>query len=217
MFRAVLSSQWRESRLAVVLLAGLALAFPLLSLRGASSASDPWSAWDLLRASTAWSVSYPIVALAAALALAAGAWLPDRRGRHVYALTLPVSRSRYLLLRFAAGLLLLLGIGAVLGVSASVAAARTTLPPLLHAYPLGLALRFCLAGVAAYTLLFSLIGLTPRAARLIVAAILILIILGVAADLLNLKWNPLVAMLDAVFGPYSPLTAFRARWMLIDV
>jgi len=217
MFRAILSSQWRESRLAVILLAGLVLAFPFLSLRGAASASDPWSAWDLLRASTAWSPSYPIVALTAALALAAGAWMPDRRGRHVYALTLPIARSRYLLLRFAAGLLLILAIGAVLGVSAAVASARAALPPLLHAYPAGLALRFCLAGVAAYTLLFSLIGVTPRTARLIVAGCLVLIILAVVADLLNLKWNPLVEVLDAMFGPYSPLTAFRARWMLIDV
>jgi len=217
MFRAILSSQWRESRLAVILLAGLVLAFPFLSLRGAASASNPWSAWDLLRASTAWSPSYPIVALTAALALATGAWMPDRRGRHVYALTLPIARSRYLLLRFAAGLLLILAIGAVLGLGAAVASARTPLPPMLHAYPIGLALRFCLAGVAAYTLLFSLIGLTPRTARLIVAGCLLLIILAVVADLLNLKWNPLVEVLDAIFGPYSPLAAFRARWMLIDV
>jgi len=217
MFRVILSSQWRESRLAVLLLAGLALAFPFLSMRGAASSSDPWSAWDLLRASTTWSTSYPVVAIAAALALAAGAWLPDRRGKHIYALTLPVSRSHYLLLRFAAGLLLLLGIGAVLGLSTGVAAARTPLPPLLHAYPLGLTLRFCLAGASAYTMLFTLSGLTARAARLIVAASLVLIILAVGADLLNLKWNPLVVILDAMFGPYSPLTVFRARWMLIDV
>jgi len=217
MFRAILQNQWRESRLAVYLLAGVAFVAPFLSLRGARTDTDPWTAWNLLGAATRWSAAYPVIALTAALALAAGAWWPDHRTKHVYALTLPVARTRYLSYRFLAGLTLLMVIGAVLCLGAVLSTARVSLPPLLHAYPVGLALRFCLAGLSAYTLLFALSGLTPRMARLIAAACCALVIVTVAADLLGLGWNPVAAVVDALIGPYSPLAVFRARWMLIDV
>ena len=217
MFRVILQNQWRESRLAVYLLAGVAFTAPFLSLRGARTDTDPWTAWNLLGAAARWSAAYPVIALAAALALAAGSWWPDHRTKHVYALTLPVARTRYLSFRFLAGLVLLLAIGAVLGLGAVLATGRVSLPPLLHAYPVGLALRFCLAGLSAYTLLFALSGLTPRMARLIAAACCLLVIVAVAADLLGRAWNPIAAVVDALIGPYSPLAVFRARWMLIDV
>ena len=94
---------------------------------------------------------------------------------------------------------------------------RLALPPLLHAYPIGLTLRFCLAGLSAYTLLFALSGLTPRMARLSVAVCCALVIVTVAAELLALEWNPIAAVVDALLGPYSPLAIFRARWMRVDV
>jgi len=217
MFQAVLWSQWRESRLAMVVLAGIALAVPLLSLRGAGAVTDPWSSWDLLRATAQWGAAYPILALTAALALAVGAWWPDHRTKHVYALTLPVSRVRYLLLRYAAGLTLLLAIAGVLAVSTFVAAIRVPLPTLLHAYPGGITVRFFLSGLSAYTILFALSGLTPRMARLVAAAFLLLVLASIVADLASLGWNPLAGVVDALLSPYSPLAIFRARWMLIDV
>ena len=217
MFTAILRSQWRESRLAMVVLAGIAVAVPLLSLRGAGAVTDPWSSWDLLRATAQWGAAYPILALTAALALAVGAWWPDHRTKHVYALTLPVSRVRYLLLRYAAGLTLLLVISAVLAVSTFVAAIRVPLPTLLHAYPGGITVRFFLSGLSAYTILFALSGLTPRMARLVAAAFLLLVLASIVADLASLGWNPLAGVVDALLSPYSPLAIFRARWMLIDV
>ena len=217
MFRAMLWSQWRESRLAMVVLAGIAVAVPLLSLRGAGAVTDPWSSWDLLRATAQWGAAYPILALTAALALAVGAWWPDHRTKHVYALTLPVSRVRYLLLRYAAGLTLLLAIAGVLAVSTFVAAIRVPLPTLLHAYPGGITVRFFLSGLSAYTILFALSGLTPRMARLVAAAFLLLVLASIVADLASLGWNPLAGVVDALLSPYSPLAIFRARWMLIDV
>jgi hypothetical protein len=217
MFTAILRSQWRESRLAMVVLAGIAVAVPLLSLRGAGAVTDPWSSWDLLRATAQWGAAYPILALTAALALAVGAWWPDHRTKHVYALTLPVSRVRYLLLRYAAGLTLLLAIAGVLAVSTFVAAIRVPLPTLLHAYPGGITVRFFLSGLSAYTILFALSGLTPRMARLVAAAFLLLVLASIVADLASLGWNPLAGVVDALLSPYSPLAIFRARWMLIDV
>ena len=54
-------------------------------------------------------------------------------------------------------------------------------------------------------------------ARLIVAVSCALVIVTVAAELLSLGWNPIAAVVKALLGPYSPLSIFRARWMLIDV
>jgi predicted membrane protein len=135
----------------------------------------------------------------------------------VYALSLPIRRSRYLLLRYGAGLTLLLGIGAALLAGATIAVLRVQVPPLLHAYPVGLTLRFCMAGLVAYTLLFSVSGLTPRAARLLAALLLFLVVASLVADLLGLGWNPVERAMDALLSPYSPLSIFRARWMLVDV
>ena len=217
MFRVILWCQWRESRLGVVLLGVVAFAVPIVSLRGAWLPTDPWTSWDLLRATAQWGAAYPVIALVAALVLAAGAWWPDHRGKHVYALTLPVARSRYLLLRYGAGLAWLVVITGALALGTVLATMRLTLPPLLHAYPIGLTLRFFFAGVSAYTILFALNGLTPRMARILAACFLLLFIATVLAELVSLGWNPLGAVVDVLFGPYGPLAIFRARWMLIDV
>ncbi len=217
MFRAILRSQWRESRLAVVLLAGIALVVPLLSLRGAWSVADPWTSWNLLRATAQWGAAYPIIALTAAMVLATAAWWPDNRARHVYALTLPIARGHYILLRYGAGLTLLLAIAAMLALGSCIATARLTLPPLLHAYPAAITVRFFAAGLSAYTLLFALNGLTQRTARILVALFLFLVIATLLGDLVSLGWSPMGAVVDALFSPYSPLSIFRSRWMLIDV
>ncbi|HEX5005076.1 MAG TPA: hypothetical protein VFV65_07155 [Gemmatimonadales bacterium] len=215
MFRVILANQWRESRIAILFLAATAVAIPSWSLWGTTP--GPWEAWHLLNAAQQSSLAYPLLALLAALTLAAGAWRPDHRARHVYALTLPVPRSRYLLLRYAAGLLLLACLGMALAVGAGAATVGRTLPRYLEAHPLLLAGRFVLAGVSAYTLLFAVSGITARTARLLVAGLLLLLAVSAAADLLGLDWNPLARCFEALMSPYGPLAPFRWTWMLIDV
>lgn len=217
MFRAVLWSQWRESRMAVLLLAGVALLLPVLSMNEVRHGSAPWHAWNLLGAAMRWSAAYPIVALVGAVVLAMGAWRPDHRTRHVYALSLPIKRSHYLLIRYGAGITLLLALGLALLAGATITVLRVNVPSPLHAYPVGLTLRFWMAGLVAYTLLFSVNGLTPRAARMLAALILLVIITSLMTDLLGFDWNPTEMVIDALLSPYSPLSIFRARWMLIDV
>src|ERR1019366_8002795 len=61
-----------------------------------------------------WGFFYPLLAAVTALIIALGIWLSDRRGQHVYALLLPVPRSRYVLYRYAAGVVLLVPIAVAL-------------------------------------------------------------------------------------------------------
>jgi hypothetical protein len=215
MFRIILWSQWRESRIAVLLLSAVALVLPTWSLWGAGT--GPWAAWDLLSASQSSSMAYPLLALVAALALAFGAWRPDHRTRHIYALTLPVSRSRYLMLRYTAGMVLLSVIGVALAIGTGGATVWRTLPAHLYAHPFGIALRFILAGFAAYTLVFAIRGVTARTARLIASLLLVLVAVSLLTELLGFDWNPLVHAFDAMLGRYGPLAPFRTTWMLIDV
>jgi hypothetical protein len=101
MFRAVLYSQWKWSRLIVVLGTVAAFAIPLLSLQGAARADrGALQTQDLLRAVQSWGTLYPLLATALGLLMAIAAWAADHRGRHIHALTLPLERWRYVLLRF---------------------------------------------------------------------------------------------------------------------
>lgn len=216
MFGIILRHHWHTTKVTVLLLLGACLALPILAMRGAADASGPWAAWELVGAASSWSFAYPLVAMLGALGLAIAAWRPDHRSGHVYALTLPLPRWQYLLLRYSAGLVLLLASAVMLGIGAMVAVRGIVLPPGLHAYPVALAVRFSVAGLVAYTLLFALSGLTARVARWLVALLLLIVIASAGFDLLGLSWNPLRFVTDAVLSPYSPLVVFRASWMLID-
>ena len=110
MFRMILSTQWKWSRLAVVLGAVAAFALPVLSV-GQFGGTGPsrWEVQAMLGSIQAWGVLYPVLAIVLGVSVAALAWTYDHRGRHVYALSLPVPRWHYVLLRFGAGAVLLAG------------------------------------------------------------------------------------------------------------
>src|SRR5258705_6298313 len=147
MFRAVLYTQWKWSRLIVVLGTVAAFAIPLLSLQGAARADrGALQAPDLLRAVQSWGALYPLLATALGLLTAIAAWAPDHRGRHIHALTLPIERWRYVLLRFGAGFVLLAApIRAVL-LGPSPSGASTTPPPRLRSHSRAVCRPCALAG-----------------------------------------------------------------------
>src|SRR2546427_12350215 len=104
MFRAILYSQWKWSRLIVVLGTVAGFALPIVSLQGAARADrSPLAAQELLRAVQSWGTLYPVLAAALGLLVAIATWAPDHRGRHIHALSLPLPRWRYVLLRFGSG------------------------------------------------------------------------------------------------------------------
>lgn len=218
MFRVVLYGQWKWSRIVVVLgtIAGFAL--PILSVQGATS--DPTSALkpgELLSIVQAWGVLYPILAATIGLLVAIATWAPDHRGRHVLALSLPLPRWRYVLLRFTAGLVLL--VPAMLGVCAGalLASATAILPPGLEAYPVALAIRFAFAVAVAYAVFFAVSAGTARTAGVIlgiIGAVIVVQILASAAGIQIDLTSPLQAL---VLNWPGPLAIFTGRWMLIDV
>lgn len=218
MFRAILYSQWKWSRLVIVLgtLAGFAI--PLLSLQGAARADrGALQTQELLRAVQSWGTLYPILAATLGLLVAIAAWAADHRGRHIHALTLPVPRWRYALLRFAAGMVLLAAPIAAMLLGASLAVMTATIPPGLQGYALSLAVRFALAVLVAYAVFFAVSAGTARTAGFILGALAALVVFQIVASIANLDLDILSTLqLVLLLGP-GPLAVFAGRWMLVDV
>ena len=218
MFRAVLHSQWKWSRLIAVVGTVAAFAIPLLSLQGAARADrGALQAQELLRAVQSWGTLYPLLATALGLLMAIAAWAPDHRGRHIHALTLPLARWRYVLLRFGAGFVLLAPPIAAVLIGSSLAVLTATLPPGLQAYPIALAMRFAFAVFVAYAVFFAVSAGTARTAGIVLGVIAALILVQVVASIASIDLNLVnTAQTVLLLGP-GPLAVFSGRWMLVDV
>jgi ABC-type transport system involved in multi-copper enzyme maturation permease subunit len=214
MFRVILYTQWKWTRLA--LLPGVIIAFslPILSVQGTGESTV--ASW-VLQSIRGWAVWFPALAVALALLVAVTAWREDHRGNHVYALSLPIERWRYALLRFAAGAVLLAAPIVALWVGSLIATAAASIPPTLRAYPNALALRFALAALVAYGIFFAISAGTARSAGYVLGAVAVVIALDVLLRAAGWEMSigrEVVAWLTRTPGP---LTVFTGRWMLIDV
>ncbi len=218
MFRVVLYTQWKWSRLIILLGTVAAFALPIISVQGAARADrSPLEAQDLLRAVQSWGTLYPVLAAALGLFVAMAAWAPDHRGRHVHALSLPLPRWRYVLLRCAGGAVLLaIPVAAVLA-GAVLATATATLPPGLQGYPLALAVHFGLAVAVAYAMFFAISAGTARTAGIILGVCGAVILVQVVAGVANIEIDVLGRLQIALLGSAGPFAIFTGRWMLVDV
>lgn len=215
-FQVMLWNQWRWSRIALVLgtIAGFAL--PILSLQGASR-TEAMRPLDLLVFLSGWSIFYPLLAGGLGLLLAIGAWAPDHRGRHVHALSLPVERWRYALLRFGSGVVLLIVPILALCLGALLATRGAAIPPGLRGYPLSLGLRFGLATMVAFAVFFAVSGGTARTAGIILSVIGGLVALQIFGSAVGIDISLGALVESGLLTWPGPLALFTGRWMLIDV
>jgi ABC-type transport system involved in multi-copper enzyme maturation permease subunit len=195
-----------------------AFALPLLSARGATVvSSDYWLIQEMLTSLQGWGLVYPLLACVVGLLLALTTWSADHQGKHIYALSLPVPRWNYVLLRFGAGAMLLAAPALALWLGALVATAATTLPPGLRAYPTILALRFGLATFVAYGIFFAISAGTSKTAGYVLGAIGGLVLIQLGADALGLEVQILKPLLLRLVLWPGPFEIFTGRWMLFDV
>lgn len=214
MWRAMLETQWKWSRAMLLLLAIASFALPLVSLRASFGA---FTESLFIASMQAWSVGYAVIAAGLGLVMAILAWSYDHRLRHVYALSLPVARWRYVLMRFTAGLTLL-GLPIVaLFIGAEVVAHSSYVPKMLHAYPIALTLRFAFAALVAYAIFFAISSATAKTAGYILGALATMIVLQLLVDSTGSRANVLGYLIDAVLASPGLLAVFNGRWMLIDV
>jgi hypothetical protein len=205
MLNAMLMTQWKWSRLPLVPIIFAAFTLPLLTARNVSAESYGYGIPVMLDSVRSWGLVYPLLASGIGLLLALTAWSADHRGRHIYALSLPVPRWNYALLRFGAGALLLLIPGVALWVGAQVATVATSLPPSLQAYPTILAMRFGLAAFVAYSLFFAVSAGTNRTAGYVLVTIAAIIAVQLLLNTLEVEVNildPIVKSLMSWPGPF---------------
>lgn len=216
MFKAMLRMQWKGSWHWVLTFAVAAVALPVVSVHSGwrgNSANLPLFLTEL----QLWGFFYPALALLTAVALAISLWYSDRRGHHIYALLLPVSRSRYVWLRYLAGLAMLAPIVAALWLGSLIATATIDLPPGLRAFPHALTLKFALVLLLMFGFAFGAASAPRRAISFGFKLLGVFIAVHLAVLMLkpgtNLLWTAVTTLATAP-GPFAPL---GGRWMLIDV
>lgn len=215
MQKAILRIQWKACWHLVIASSVAAFALPVVSVRlgwYSAAANLPLFLTEL----QLWGFFYPLLAAVTALIIALGIWLSDRRGQHVYALLLPVPRSRYVLYRYAAGVVLLVPIAVALWAGALVATSGLDLPPGIRIFPHALALKFALTLLLLFGLAFALASASTRTIGIAIRLVGLFLAVHVAVILLAPHTNLLWMTLKALATWPGPLAALGGRWMLID-
>ena len=217
MFRAILFTQWKWARLALLPAAVLSFLLPIVSVQQLGAVQDGMSPGAFLEIHAGMGALYPMLSAVIALLLASGAWAADHAGRHVYALTLPIERGRLVLWRLGAGLSLLLLPVAALWVGCLLAAVSAQIPTGLTSYPNLLALRFALAALVAFGLFFAVAAGTSRTAAWVLALLAAWVLAQVLLSSVGAQVDLVGPVLDRLFTWPGPFDVFTGRWVLIDV
>ena len=213
-WRVLLETQWAWTRGVLLLGSLVAFTLPLIALRAATGARSEVA---FINEMQTWSVGYALTAGGVGLTIAIASWSYDHRLRHVYALSLPVARWWYVLLRYTGGLVLAVLPAFALLAGAEIVAHSAAVPATLHAYPIALTLRFAFATAVGYSIFFAVSSATGRTAGYVLGAIALLIVAQIVLSYAGSAVNVLGRVSDVVFAAPGILAVFSGRWALIDV
>lgn len=217
-FRQILRTQWAWTRLVLITTAvGSFVAPTFIWWLAGPFYSAQLAPLAIINGFQTLGPALGLVALVTAFILAAQPWVIDAATRHVYPLSLPIAWRRYVALRYAAGALTLLLPAAALYLGSLFVIWRLTLPEVLRAYPLTLAVRYLLAMLVGYSATFALQWVFGRRAPIVVlVTLLAFLTLGVGLTITGhgdvIEW----VGTRLVQWP-GPLAVFAEPWRLIDV
>ncbi len=227
LYQPMLYLHWKQVRLPLVPFVVAAFGLPLLSVQGFGSegvSALSVEAYYAVSSYQIWLPLFPMLAGGIGIVLALTAWNWDHRLGHVYALSLPVERWEYALLKMGAGVALGLLPTLAFWVGAHLAAASVTLPAGLNAYPNHLAFRFFLALLMTYAFFFALGAGTIKTTVWVVTGIFVALVASeILGDVLVLYFSGLegVSFLelatDWLVEAGGPFEVFTGNWTLIDV
>lgn len=213
MYRMVLLTQWKWTRAIVLIATIMGFALPLASLQAAGGAGR---AADFVARMQTFGVWYALLATGMGLMVALAAWAHDQRGRHVYALTLPVSRAQYVMMRLTAGLAFLVPPALAVLLSAVFVSSFGAIPSGLTTYPVALTLRFLFAACVAYTLFFAIGSATQKTAGIILGAVASVLLAQYLLAVLGVDLDLLERVVDFLFRSPGVFSVFSGRWSLVD-
>jgi hypothetical protein len=225
MFREVFRAQWKWTGGVALLCAAAAFAIPILSIQNTNIQSTPETAdrlsqiaaLEFLTVMQRWSPLYTILAAVLGLAAATLAWAADHRGRHVYALVLPVERWRFVFMRYSSGALIVLLPVLCLLAGALLATRSISLPEGLYAYPFALTVRFALAALVAYSLFFAISAGTTKTALVVLTPVAVLLVADLVLATTGTSMNLTGRSMDFLLTWPGVLEVFTGRWLLVDV
>ena len=219
MFKQVLFAQWLSARLALAVLSVLAFALPLISVFYGSdiATTGRGSLGEWLVVTDRVAQVLPFFAVLVGALLGILAWSPDLAGQHIYALSLPLRRAVFVSLRFGAGTVLALIPSAALAAGAAIASMAVRLPPGVRAYPVEISVRFTLATLTVYAVIFALASASRRSQLVIIGTICAAVLLDLALVALDASFSVTGTTLTALVTWPGPLSILVGRWALFDV
>lgn len=228
MFQQILFTQWKSFRMGMIPFVIAAFALPLLAVQELGPVPEGYegarvglqylvASWQL------WLPAFPALAVTVGATAALNAWSWDHKTDHIYALSLPISRSRYAAWKMGAGALLVLvpALGLLLG--AIVASASIDIPASVNAYPTALAVRFSLASLLAYSVFFALAAGTIRTTVIVLSSFMGMIILTAimtdyaSAVVPGFAFDFSAWLVESLLEWPGPFEVFSGNWSLIDV
>jgi hypothetical protein len=230
MFQQLLFVQWKSARFGVLPFVVLAFGLPLLAVQGLGT--DPLNpdayalaAGQIMSRIAGWVPVFPLLAALTGIVAALSAWTWDHKVRHVYALSLPVDRRRYVLLKMGAGVVLLLVPCVAFWIGALLATSAVEIPEGLRAYPTAVAVRFALTALVLYAILFAMAAGTLRTTVWVLIGLAVLLVSGgFLADFLGQTLVPSLQgvsfmswILDRALDWPGPFEVITGNWMLFDV
>lgn len=213
MYRMILLTQWKWTRAVVLIATVLGFAIPLASLQTAGSARDAAAFVARMQQFGIW---YALLAAGVGLLVALAAWAHDQRGRHTYALILPVSRARYVLMRLGAGLSFLLPPTVAVLLGALLVTLFGAIPAGLTTYPVALTLRFFFAACVAYAIFFAIASATQKTAGIILGTVAALLLAQYVLSLAGPQVQLTQRILELLFAQPGVFSIFSGRWSLVD-
>jgi len=229
-FQQLLFVHWKTARFGILPFVALAFGLPLLVVQGlGADPTDPElyaiAASTVTSRLAAWVPLFPLLAALTGIVLALSAWAWDHKVNHVYPLSLPLERGRYVLLKMGAGGVLLVIPCLAFWLGAMLATSSIDIPEGLRAYPTAVALRFTLTALLLYALLFAMAAGTLRTTVWVLFGLVVLLVSG--GFIVDFLGQTLVPSLEEVrFVPWildrvlfwpGPFEVVTGNWMLLDV
>jgi hypothetical protein len=219
MFRAMLRVQWRWLRAPLLILSACGIVAPAIGMGTLGMDGVSWDPGVLIDRGEILGGVIAFYAVVAGLAAGHVLWSADDRVGHTYALSLPITRRRFVWWRAAGGLLALFVPALAVWIGSIVAISRLELPPALHAYPTWFALRAYAAMAMGFAAMFLFrFGMARRVRALAVAlALLFVTAMIIESEALNISGGPINRAARLLVAPESPLSLLFSRWPLVDV
>jgi len=210
--------QWKWNRDFLAFYTVVAFAAPLVILWVALPHLGLSSARELVQVGGVVGDAIAVISVCAGMTVAWQGYGVDERVGHMYALSLPLTRTQALGMRAAAALALLSVPAMGVWVGSVLAAGQVALPASLHSYAGSLAGRALLAAWLAHACVFALRYSAGRRAKVVLFALAIGVgSLGFATEAVPGARSTIVRAAEFLISNPGPFGVFFGRWTLIDV